>query len=97
MVQIIWPIVNLKTVENMLNGHINDDLDFVHNTDSWQRPDYDRKALDVTILADTVIIDNDISFNNFKSLKIVSRKLLAEFEMFFCKIRLLLELSIKKF
>ena len=73
--QIIWPIVDLNAVEDILNSRLNDDFQIVHDTTAMLQEDYERKALDVTILADTVIINDHVNFHNLKSFKINARKL----------------------
>ena len=42
-----------------------------------KQEEFDRKALDVVIFTDTLVIKNDVLLTNFKSLKIVARKVLV--------------------
>lgn len=56
---------------------MNDDLNFVNDASDWTREQYGKKALDLTIYADTVLIDADVKFSNLKSFKIKARKLMV--------------------
>ena len=42
-----------------------------------KQEEFDRKALDVVIFTDTLVIKTDVLLTNFKSLKIVARKVLV--------------------
>ena len=77
-VQITWPVVDLNSVRNLLQSGINSDLDFTLDSSRMKKSDFDRKALKLTIYADTVVIRNDITLTNLKSLKVVARKMLID-------------------
>ena len=77
-VRVMWPVVNLKEMFDLM-GHSNDDfLARVWKSQPMRQADYNRFALDVVVMADTVIADKNFTVYNIRSLKIVARKLIVK-------------------
>lgn len=76
--QITWPIVDLGSVQSLLESGINSDLDFFNDNSAMFKEDYDRKAIKLVIYADTIILNKDVILTNLKSLTIIARKIIIE-------------------
>ena len=75
-VMILWPVVNLKQLFVLMGKSSDDVLANTWNNKPLKKTEYDRYALDITIKADTVIIDDHFTVFNVRKLDVIARKLI---------------------
>ena len=64
-------------IQNLLESNHDDYLAFTKDKNAWTHSQYDQKAIELSIYADTILIDADVIFTNLKTFSIRARKLMV--------------------
>ena len=64
-------------IQNLLESNIDEYLAFTKDKNTWTHTEYDRKAIELSIYADTILIDADVFFTNLRKFTIRARKLMV--------------------
>ena len=64
-------------IQNLLESSLDENLSFARDKNTWTHSQYDRKAIELSIYADTILIDADVIFTNLKKCTIRARKLMV--------------------
>ena len=59
-------------VQNLLESNLDEYLAFTKDKNTWTHSQYDRKAIELSIYADTILIDADVIFTNLKRFSMIS-------------------------
>lgn len=75
-VLVTWPVVDLGSIQTLLDSGFDEDLAFFRDDSEMKIEDFNRKALDISIQTDTLVISQNILLTNLKKFKIIARKVL---------------------
>ena len=75
-VRVMWPVVNLKEMFVLMGRSDNEFLARTWDSTPMTQADYNRFGLDITVMADTVIVDDHFAVYNVRNLKVIARKLI---------------------
>ena len=77
-VRVMWPVVYLKDMLSLMKRSSDEYLSRVHNESPLTRSQFDRFGLNITIMADTVVVDDDITFFNVRKFTVIARKMILK-------------------
>ena len=77
-VRVMWPVVDLREMFTLMKRSNDEYLQRVQNESSLTHNQFDRFGLSITVMADTVILDGDITFYNVRNFRVIARKLILK-------------------
>ena len=75
---VMWSVVRLNDIFQLIDQTQSSELAGIYNSSDLPSNEYERRALNITIQADTIILEKNVTVFNLKHLSFIARKLIIE-------------------